>query len=182
LTDTIIGKLDYGTVLSVLETKGDWLQVSDSKKTTGWLHRKVIWPSHRAVSAQDAIASDKPEVVALQEPAIAAPAAAPREEAAPIARVEEISPPMSLKKRVAAQEQTQPLVPGEIPVQEATTAPSEALAPDAGVRTSGFADKHGETATATKAEEYVRIAQFAAGANIRAAASVGLFHAVGGRS
>jgi uncharacterized protein YgiM (DUF1202 family) len=80
---------------------------------------------------------------------------------------------MSVKKRVAAQEQTQPPIPSdEIPVQEAATAPSEALAFDAGLRTSGSADKHGETATATKAEEYVSIAQFAAGANIRAAASL----------
>ncbi|MFC1843364.1 SH3 domain-containing protein [Thermodesulfobacteriota bacterium] len=44
LTDEIIVKLDYGTVMSVVEKRGDWLKVSDSKKTTGWLYHKVIWP------------------------------------------------------------------------------------------------------------------------------------------
>ena len=44
VTDEIIVKLDYGTVMSVVETRGDWLKVSDFKKITGWLSRKVIWP------------------------------------------------------------------------------------------------------------------------------------------
>ncbi len=44
LTDDTIVQLDHGTVMSVLETRGDWLKVSDFGKLTGWLHRKVIWP------------------------------------------------------------------------------------------------------------------------------------------
>ncbi|GEM_PF-969929 len=44
LTDDVIAQLDHGTVLSVLETRGDWLQVTDSEKVSGWMHRKVIWP------------------------------------------------------------------------------------------------------------------------------------------
>jgi uncharacterized protein YgiM (DUF1202 family) len=44
LTDDIIVQLDHGSVMSVVETKGDWLKVTDSEKLTGWLHRKVIWP------------------------------------------------------------------------------------------------------------------------------------------
>jgi uncharacterized protein YgiM (DUF1202 family) len=44
LTDDIIVQLDHGTVMSVVETRGDWLMVSDSENVTGWLHRKVIWP------------------------------------------------------------------------------------------------------------------------------------------
>ena len=44
LTDDVIVQLDHGTVVSVVETRGDWLRVSDSGNLTGWLHRKVIWP------------------------------------------------------------------------------------------------------------------------------------------
>jgi SH3-like domain-containing protein len=44
LTDDVIVQLDYGTVVSVAETRGDWLRVSDPENGTGWLHRKVIWP------------------------------------------------------------------------------------------------------------------------------------------
>jgi uncharacterized protein YgiM (DUF1202 family) len=44
LTDDVIVQLDHGKVLSVLETRGDWLQVTDSEKVSGWMHRKVIWP------------------------------------------------------------------------------------------------------------------------------------------
>ncbi len=79
---------------------------------------------------------------------------------------------MSLKTRDAAQKPTQTSVLVNKHGQEAATAPSEAVAPDAGVRTSGSAEEHGETATATKAEEYVSIRQVATGANIRAAASL----------
>ncbi len=42
--DDIIGQLDHGTVMSVLERSGEWLKVSDSEELSGWLHRKVIWP------------------------------------------------------------------------------------------------------------------------------------------
>jgi len=45
LKDSIMAKLDHGTIMTVLERKGDWLKVSDSKKLTGWLHRKVVWPA-----------------------------------------------------------------------------------------------------------------------------------------
>lgn len=44
LKDDIIVQLDHGTVMSVLERSGEWLKVSNSKKLTGWLHRKIIWP------------------------------------------------------------------------------------------------------------------------------------------
>ena len=57
-------------------------------------------------------------------------------------------------------------------VQETATPPSEEAAPGAEVKTSGPAGEHGETAPATKAGEYVSIGQVAAGANIRAAASL----------
>ena len=45
LKDDVIVQLDHGTTMSVLERSGEWLKVSDSKELTGWLHRKVIWPS-----------------------------------------------------------------------------------------------------------------------------------------
>jgi len=41
--DTIV-QLDHGAVMSVLERRGKWLQVTDSENLTGWLHRKVVWP------------------------------------------------------------------------------------------------------------------------------------------
>jgi SH3-like domain-containing protein len=44
LTDEIIVKLDHGTVMTVVETRGDWLKVSNSNRITGWLHRQIIWP------------------------------------------------------------------------------------------------------------------------------------------
>jgi uncharacterized protein YgiM (DUF1202 family) len=44
LKDDIILKLDYGTVMSVLERRGEWLKVSNSEKLTGWLYREIIWP------------------------------------------------------------------------------------------------------------------------------------------
>ena len=44
IAEDIIAKLDYGTVLSVTETRDDWLQVKDSEGFSGWLHRDVVWP------------------------------------------------------------------------------------------------------------------------------------------
>jgi len=45
LEDDIIVQLDHGTIMSVLEKKGEWLKVSDFKKLTGWLNLKVVWPT-----------------------------------------------------------------------------------------------------------------------------------------
>jgi len=45
LKDDIIVPLDHGTIMSVLEKKGEWLKVSDFKKLTGWLNLKVVWPA-----------------------------------------------------------------------------------------------------------------------------------------
>lgn len=44
LIDEIAAKLDYGTVMIVEETRGDWLKVSNPDGLTGWLHREVLWP------------------------------------------------------------------------------------------------------------------------------------------
>ena len=44
IRDKIIAKLDQGTVLSVVEIRGDWLKVSDTTGLNGWLHRDVVWP------------------------------------------------------------------------------------------------------------------------------------------
>ena len=44
LTDEIIAKLDYGTVMFLDETRGEWVQVSNSEGVAGWLHNEVIWP------------------------------------------------------------------------------------------------------------------------------------------
>ena len=45
LKDDIIISLDHGTIMSVLEKKGEWLKVSDLKKLTGWLNLEVVWPA-----------------------------------------------------------------------------------------------------------------------------------------
>jgi uncharacterized protein YgiM (DUF1202 family) len=44
LGDEIIVQLDHGTIMSVLEKKGEWLKVSDNEELTGWLHLMVVWP------------------------------------------------------------------------------------------------------------------------------------------
>jgi len=44
LTDEIIAKLDYGVVMFLDETRGDWLKVSNPEGLAGWLHRDVVWP------------------------------------------------------------------------------------------------------------------------------------------
>ena len=44
IAEEVIAKLEYGTVLSVVDTRGDWLQVKDSEGFSGWLHRDVVWP------------------------------------------------------------------------------------------------------------------------------------------
>jgi SH3-like domain-containing protein len=44
LTDEIVAKLDYGTVMLLNETRGEWMQVSNSEGFVGWLHDEVIWP------------------------------------------------------------------------------------------------------------------------------------------
>jgi len=44
LIEEIVAKLDYGTIMVIDETRGDWLQVSNSEGLVGWLHRAVVWP------------------------------------------------------------------------------------------------------------------------------------------
>jgi SH3-like domain-containing protein len=61
LTEGIFAKLHHGTILSVVETRGDWLQVNDSAGLSGWLYRDVVWPQHFTVSARELAVADKPE-------------------------------------------------------------------------------------------------------------------------
>ena len=44
IADDIVVKLDYGTVMLLNETRGEWMQVSNSEGLVGWLHNEVIWP------------------------------------------------------------------------------------------------------------------------------------------
>jgi len=44
LIDEIIAKLDYGAIMNVEQTKGDWVQVSNPEGVIGWLHRDIVWP------------------------------------------------------------------------------------------------------------------------------------------
>ena len=45
LKDEVIVQLDHGTLMSVIERRGEWLKVSDLEELTGWLHLGVIWPA-----------------------------------------------------------------------------------------------------------------------------------------
>ena len=54
-----------------METRGDWLQVRDSKGLTGWLHRDVVWPAdYMQVSAQG-VEQIPPQTPAEKEVAVA---------------------------------------------------------------------------------------------------------------
>lgn len=44
LTNEITAKLDYGAVMFVDETSGEWVKVSNPDGITGWLHRDIVWP------------------------------------------------------------------------------------------------------------------------------------------
>jgi len=71
LTAEIIAKLDESTVLSVVETRGDWLQVRNSEGLSGWLHQDVFWPAPQ-VAVSDRQPSAAPEPPPAQEVALAA--------------------------------------------------------------------------------------------------------------
>jgi len=45
LKHDIIVQLVNGTIMYVLEKRGEWLKVSDKEELTGWLHLSVIWPA-----------------------------------------------------------------------------------------------------------------------------------------
>jgi polysaccharide export outer membrane protein len=50
--DAVVAQLNEGTVLSVVEIRGEWLQVNGPGGIDGWVHRDVIWPADAmAVSA-----------------------------------------------------------------------------------------------------------------------------------
>jgi len=90
LNDLVIAKLNQGSVVSVVETKGDWLQVTDSEGFGGWLHQDIVWPGARmAISAQESAAAA--ETTPVQEVALGAPT------------VEPIAPPKSEEEQVEPQ-------------------------------------------------------------------------------
>jgi len=94
LSEGIITELDYATVLSVMQKKGDWLQVSDSDGLNGWVHQDIIWPA-----AAMAGSGQEKTVVAESVPAQEVPV--------PPQPVEQI-PAGPAKKPDNAEEQTQP--------------------------------------------------------------------------
>jgi len=151
LTDTIITKLDYGTVLSVVKTRGDWLQVRDSERLTGWLHRDVLWPAdYMAVSAQ--------EVAATSE-------ATPGQEVELPAQTVEPSPPQTpAEKEVAVAEQVLTEVVKEIQAEavEKEEVAMPAKAEQATTPTKTFV----QIAEATRPAEYASVTQNGSGANV----------------
>jgi SH3-like domain-containing protein len=44
LIDEIVAQLDYGAIMFIDETRGDWLKVSNPEGPVGWLHRIIVWP------------------------------------------------------------------------------------------------------------------------------------------
>jgi len=134
LTAGIIAKLDEGTVLSVVETRGDWLQVSDFEGSNGWLHQDVIWPAPQAAGSErqpSAAPELKParEVVLAADTFKQAPPRTPEEEKGTVAEqvqpdaVEEIQSETVKKKAAEA----------PAPVQ-AEQPPAPPLARDEGYR------------------------------------------------
>ena len=53
LKNDIIVQLVNGTIMYVLEKRGEWLKVSDKEDLTGWLHLSVIWPEAEMNAKQD---------------------------------------------------------------------------------------------------------------------------------
>jgi SH3-like domain-containing protein len=44
INSEIVSKLDYGIVMLIEETRGEWVKVSNPEGLVGWLHNDVIWP------------------------------------------------------------------------------------------------------------------------------------------
>jgi SH3-like domain-containing protein len=44
INSEIVSKLDYGIVMIIEETRGEWVKVSNPEGLVGWLHNEVIWP------------------------------------------------------------------------------------------------------------------------------------------
>jgi SH3-like domain-containing protein len=44
LLDESVAQLDYGVIMFIDESRGDWLKVSNPEGLAGWLHRDIIWP------------------------------------------------------------------------------------------------------------------------------------------
>jgi SH3-like domain-containing protein len=114
LSGRIITKFDHGTVLSVVETRGDWLQVSDSEGLSGWLHRDVVWPEGlKAVSAQEV--TSRQEIPVPAQPVASPPPPEPEADEAQAEAVREIQTE-PVKKEVAevampAKEEQAPVSP-----------------------------------------------------------------------
>jgi SH3-like domain-containing protein len=45
IENMIVDKLDYGTVLRVKETTGEWYKVESKGGTVGWLNNELVWPA-----------------------------------------------------------------------------------------------------------------------------------------
>jgi len=41
----IIATVKYGVVFKLLKKKGEWVKVQHKDGTTGWLHKKLLWPN-----------------------------------------------------------------------------------------------------------------------------------------
>ncbi len=42
----LVATVKYGVVFTPLEKDGDWVKVKHQDKTTGWVYKKLIWPSN----------------------------------------------------------------------------------------------------------------------------------------
>ncbi len=82
----IIAKLDHGSLLSVVQKNGDWLQVVDSAGLIGWVHGDVAWPPTAGITVRKA--ADASETIAGGEITL------------PVGMARVISPEM-IKKEVA---------------------------------------------------------------------------------
>ena len=42
--EDIVAEADYGSILLILEVKGDWLKVLNNEGVFGWLSKESVWP------------------------------------------------------------------------------------------------------------------------------------------
>ena len=90
LAAKIITKLDHGTILSVVGTRGDWVQVNNSARLSGWLHRNTVWPP--VISVSDKVAE---ETMPFQE--VRLPAQTVKEINTPVVKRKVAEPAMPAK-------------------------------------------------------------------------------------
>ena len=147
--ERIITKLNHGTVLSVVETRGEWLKVSDATGVSGWLSRDIVWPGDYEVPGVA-----ETEEASAPVPAEAEPSAPSVEQPAK----EEVAPPAAVEKQAP--------VAAPVPETEAETVKEEAAQPAQGKLPPPAITEQVQTLETSKPGAYASVAMMGSGANI----------------